>query len=138
MRENKTCRLLPALALLVASAPLPAEPPDTVDLPHAFEAGWRGEKTCEVLFEDASVRVARCTFPPGVGHEKHFHRPHFGYALSGGTQRIEDANGRREVAIEAGTRWSSDTLTVHEVLNTGNTTTSYLIVEPLAGDPPRD
>ena len=59
-------------------------------LPHAFEAGWKGEKTCELMFEDASVRVGRCIFPPGVGHEKHYHSPHFGYVLEGGTLKITD------------------------------------------------
>jgi hypothetical protein len=65
-----------------------------------------------------------------VGHERHFHRPHFGYVLTGGTMRIEDAEGVETVETRAGATWSSDEVTVHEVLNVGDTTTSYLIVEP--------
>ena len=38
-----------------------------------LEAGWQGEKVCEVLVENESVRTLRCTFPPGIGHEKHYH-----------------------------------------------------------------
>jgi len=34
------------------------------DLPDALTAGWKGQKTCEKLFEDDKVRVVRCTFPP--------------------------------------------------------------------------
>jgi quercetin dioxygenase-like cupin family protein len=100
------------------------------DLPHAVDAGWKGQKTCEPMFEDESVRVARCVFPAGVGHEKHYHNPHFGYVLEGGTLRIVDDNGERVVTTEAGGSWSTTTLTVHEALNIGDTTTSYLIVEP--------
>ncbi len=44
--------------------------------------------------------------------------------------RIEDENGAREVEIPAGTHWSSDKVTEHQALNVGDTTTSYLIVEP--------
>ena len=100
-------------------------------LPHAFEAGWKGRETCAVLFENASVRVARCVFPPGIGHEKHYHNPHFGYVLEGGTLRIVDSNGEREVTTVAGSDWATTEVTVHEAVNIGETTTSYLIVEPI-------
>jgi len=105
-------------------------------LPHAFDAGWDGQKTCTVLFEDESVRVARCVFPPGVGHEKHYHNPHFGYVMEGSTLRIVDSRGERTVTTEAGGTWSTDAVTVHEAVNIGETTTSYLIVEPVAGRQP--
>lgn len=111
---------------------LPALATQTAGLPHAFEAGWQGEDTCEVLFEDPSVRVGRCVFPPGVGHEKHYHNPHFGYTLEGSTMHIVDATGEREVTTSAGSSWSSGSVTVHQVLNVGDTPTSYLIVEPLS------
>ena len=52
-------------------------------LPMALCAGWEGERVCELLQEDAQIRVLRCTFPPGVGHEMHYHPPHFGYVLEG-------------------------------------------------------
>jgi len=100
------------------------------DLPHAFDAGWKGQKTCNLLFEDDTVRVARCVFPPGIGHEKHFHNPHFGYVLESGTMTIVDSKGEREVRTEAGTNWSTTERTVHEAVNTGETTTGYLVVEP--------
>jgi len=101
------------------------------NLPAAFDAGWKGEKTCEVLYELDSVRVGRCSFAPGVGHEKHFHVPHFGYVLEGGTMRIRDAAGvEKVVTTTTGKSWSSDKITVHDVLNIGDTTTSYLVIEP--------
>ncbi len=100
-------------------------------LPHAFEAGWKGTQVCELLYENTTVRVGRCVFPPGIGHEKHFHRPHFGYTLSTATMTITDADGTVVNEIQEGTTWSSDSLTVHEVVNTGTTTASYIIVEPI-------
>jgi quercetin dioxygenase-like cupin family protein len=106
------------------------------DLPHAFVAGWQGEETCELLYETETVRVGQCIFPPGIGHEKHFHYPHFGYVLEGGKLRITNANGEvSEVQTTTGGSWSSDEITVHEAFNIGQTTTSYLIVEPKAHRP---
>lgn len=106
------------------------DPDAESELPHAFDAGWKGEPVCDVLHETEAVRIGRCSFPPGVGHEEHFHRPHFGYVLAGGTMRIEDAEGVETVETRAGATWSSDRVTVHEVVNVGDTTASYLIVEP--------
>lgn len=103
---------------------------ETGGVPHAFDAGWQGQDTCELLYETAAVRVARCSFPPGVGHERHYHNPHFGYVLEGGTMRIVDSDGERLVETPAGTEWSTTERTVHEGLNVGDTTTSYLMVEP--------
>ena len=101
------------------------------DLPEAFDAGWQGEKTCELLYETESVRVGQCVFPPGIGHEKHFHYPHFGYVLEGGRLGItDDAGVVTERETITGRSWSTDSITVHEALNIGDTTTSYLIVEP--------
>jgi quercetin dioxygenase-like cupin family protein len=101
------------------------------DLPQAFDAGWKGMKTCEVLYEEESVRVGRCTFAPGIGHEKHFHYPHFGYVLSGGTMQLTNDQGVVEVSKStAGDTWTTDVITIHEGLNIGDTTTSYLIVQP--------
>jgi quercetin dioxygenase-like cupin family protein len=105
---------------------------DTAGLPHAFDAGWQGQKTCELLYEDAAVRVGRCAFPPGVGHEKHFHNPHFGYVLEGGAMRLVDSEGVQTTTTAAGGTWSTSEVTVHEGLNVGETTARYLIVEPKA------
>jgi hypothetical protein len=119
--------LLPVLLTIqAAAAPLPAP------LPSPLEAGWRGEKVCERLSENAHVRTLRCTFPPGVGHERHFHAPHWGYAIQGGTNRITDANGIREVTTPTGGTWWSDGTAWHETLNIGDTTAVFLIVEPKA------
>lgn len=99
-------------------------------LPGPLETGWQGERVCEVLHEDAAQRVLRCTFPPGVGHEKHQHPQHFGYALSGGRMRITDATGTREVELATGSNYASAGTPWHEVVNVGETTVQYLIVEP--------
>jgi len=123
-------KILTLLLPLVMAAPF-SEAQTDPDLPHAFDAGWAGQKTCTVVFEDQSMRVARCVFPPGVGHEKHYHNPHFGYVLEGSTLRIVDSRGERTVTTEAGGSWSTDSVTVHEAVNIGDTTTSYLIVEPI-------
>lgn len=117
----------PGLALQAQTTPASEE----LELPHAFDAGWKGQKTCELLSEDDTNRVARCIFPPGVGHEKHYHNPHFGYVLEGGTLKITDSQGEREVTTISGGKWSTENITVHEALNIGETTTSYLIVEPI-------
>jgi quercetin dioxygenase-like cupin family protein len=122
------------LAIGLATAG-PALATDASGLPHAFDAGWQGQKTCELLHEDPTVRVARCEFPSGVGHEKHYHNPHFGYVLAGSTLRIVDARGERDVATTTGASWSTSEVTVHEAVNIGDTTTSYLIVEPVPASP---
>jgi len=66
-----------------------------------LEAGWNNKAVCEVVEENDKVRILKCTFAPDVGHEKHYHNPHFGY-----TQ-----------------------ITSHEVLNIGDSTAVFLIVE---------
>lgn len=99
-------------------------------LPDPLTAGWEGAKVCERLHEDERQRVLRCTFAPGVGHERHFHAPHFGYALSGGKMRLTDARGMREVSLETGSHFASEGTDWHEVLNIGETVVTYLIIEP--------
>ena len=59
-------------------------------LPDPLEAGWEGKKVCEVLEDTEKMRVLKCTFAPGVGHEKHYHNPHFGYTIKGGKFQITD------------------------------------------------
>ena len=99
-------------------------------LPDPLAAGWEGTPVCEKLHEDQSQRILRCTFPPGVGHERHFHPRHFGYALTGGTMRITDANGVREATLKANSYFSSEGIDWHIGLNIGNTTVTYLMIEP--------
>ncbi len=99
------------------------------DLPDPLEAGWKGNAVCEVLEENKELRVLKCTFEPGVGHEKHSHDPHFGYTLTGGKFRITDATGTREVNVPTGSSFSNDEIISHEVLNIGETTAVFLIME---------
>lgn len=107
----------------------PAPPP----VPSAFDAKWHGKTVCEPLFENAAMRAARCTFPPGGGHERHFHPPHWGYIIEGGTMRITDASGTKIRELKSGTSWWSDGIAWHEAVNVGTTTSVYIIVEPKAG-----
>ena len=100
------------------------------DLPDALTAGWKGQKTCEKLFEDEKVRVARCTFPPGVGHERHFHPPHYLYVLGAGRVQVTDAKGTREAEVTPGIFRANPRIEWHEIVNIGDTTLQYLIVEP--------
>ncbi len=103
-------------------------------LPDPLTAGWKGEKVCEPLFENERMRTARCTFPPGVGHEKHWHPPHWGYIVSGTTMRITDKTGTNDRVLQSGGMWWSDGVDWHEALNIGETTGVYIIVEPKAND----
>ncbi|OZV69191.1 cupin domain-containing protein [Winogradskyella aurantia] len=98
-------------------------------LPDPLNAGWEGQPVCEVLEDNSNIRVLKCTFPPNIGHEKHYHKPHFGYTLSGGTFRIIDTTGIREIDVPTGYSFSNDGISLHEVLNLGSTTAEFLIVE---------
>lgn len=99
-------------------------------LPDPLAAGWNGEAVCEVLEENDKLRTLKCSFAPGVGHEKHYHPPHFGYTLVGSTFRITDDKGTREVKVKTGTHFSKETETWHEVVNIGDITAVFLIMEP--------
>lgn len=105
-------------------------------LPDPLEAGWKGTPVCEKLQDDPDLRILRCTFPPGVGHERHRHERHFGYAIAGGRVRIIDGSGTREVELATGSSFSSEGVTWHEIRNVGETTVVYLIVEPRRGGLP--
>ncbi len=85
---------------------------------------------CELLEDNEQLRVLRCTFPPGVGHERHFHAPHYGYALSGGVMKLTDERGTRIATLETGSDFSSAGTPWHSVLNVGDKTVQYLIIEP--------
>jgi len=126
-----TGNLIVFILMLCASALSSARAADTTGLPEAFDAGWQGRKTCELLFETDEVRVGRCTFPPGIGHEKHYHVPHFGYVLEGSTLEVTDAQGEtRVMETNTGDSWSTSEITVHSAMNIGDTTARYLIIEP--------
>ncbi|MDX1471664.1 MAG: cupin domain-containing protein [Flavobacteriaceae bacterium] len=112
--------LIFALNLAIAQEPLP----------DPLEAGWKGNKVCEVIEEDQKLRILKCVFPPGVGHEKHYHRPHFGYAIAGSKFRITDSTGVREVDMKTGGYFSKDKIYRHEAVNIGDSTAIFLIIEP--------
>ena len=126
---SKWSYLSPLAGFVLFVQPM-AQADETGTLPHGFDAGWKGQETCTVLYETAEVRVGQCSFPPGIGHEKHYHNPHFGFVLEGSTMQIQDQAGEREVVTETGSTWSTSSLTIHEAINTGSTTARYLIVEP--------
>ena len=100
------------------------------ELNDPLQAGWKDKKVCTVLKENEKVRTLKCVFPPGVGHEKHFHAAHFGYTLTGSKFRITDATGTREVNIPNGYDFYNDKIEWHNVLNIGDKTAIFLIVEP--------
>lgn len=100
------------------------------DLPDPLAAGWQGQKVCEVLVDNENVRTLKCTFPPGVGHERHHHAPHFAYTLAGSRFRITDSSGVREVDVPTGYDYYNPGIEWHEALNIGDSTAVFLIVEP--------
>lgn len=121
---------LPLLAATVLAACATAQAKDET-LPSALEAGWNGERVCTLQHQTETHRVLRCTFPPGVGHERHYHPAHYGYALSGGTMQLTSASGTRTATLETGSDYSSEGTEWHEVINVGETMVTYLIVEEL-------
>jgi quercetin dioxygenase-like cupin family protein len=103
---------------------------NTNALPDPLEAGWKGEKVCELLEDQPKMRVLKCTFPPGIGHERHFHAEHYGYTLKGSTFKITDEEGSRTVAVPTGYSFYNELIKWHEVLNVGDSTAVFLIMEP--------
>lgn len=101
----------------------------TPSLPDPLEAGWHGETVCEVIHENKTSRILKCTFPPQIGHEWHYHQPHFGYALAGSTFQITDKQGTRSVQVTTGSHFYNSEITSHEVLNVGDSTAVFLITE---------
>ena len=100
------------------------------NLPDPLGAGWNNKAVCELIEENDKIRVLKCTFEPDVGHEKHYHKPHFGYAIAGSKFRIKDASGTREVTATTGSHFYSEGTEWHEILNIGDSTAVYLIIEP--------
>lgn len=100
------------------------------NLPDPLEAGWNNQPVCEVLQDNKKLRVLRCTFPPGVGHEKHYHKAHVGYTIAGSKFRIKDTTGTKEIDVPTGSSFSNEGIAWHEVLNIGDSTAVFLIIEP--------
>ena len=111
------------VTLLISCKPKP-------NLPDPLEASWNNQMVCENLEENDELRVLKCTFPPGVGHERHYHNAHFGYALAGSTFRMKDTTGVREVKVSSGTNYYNPGIQWHEALNIGDSTAVFLIIEP--------
>ena len=76
---KNTLFILGTLALIVISFGCKK----TTSLNDPLEAGWNNQPVCEVLEENDKLRILKCTFPPGVGHERHYHNAHFGYTIGG-------------------------------------------------------
>ena len=100
------------------------------NLPDPLKAGWDGKKVCTVLKENNKIRTLKCVFPPGVGHEKHFHAEHFGYTIKGSKFKITDTTGTREVNVPTGYNFYNKKILWHKVKNIGDSTAIFLIVEP--------
>lgn len=99
-------------------------------LPDPLKAGWKGSSVCEVVVDNDKVRTLKCTFAPGVGHERHYHPAHYGYTIAGSKFRMTDSTGTREVDVPTGYSFYNDKIEWHEVLNIGDCTAVFLIVEP--------
>ena len=80
--------------------------------------------------ENKDVRVLQCTFEPGTGHEKHYHNAHYGYTISGSKFQIKDETGIRVLDVKSGSDFYSLGVEWHEVLNIGDSTAVFLIIEP--------
>ncbi|MEQ1497665.1 MAG: cupin domain-containing protein [Novosphingobium sp.] len=128
-------RLMLPAAFLAAGLAADVPMSDTPLLPDALRAGWKGAPVCTLLRSDHTNRLLRCTFAPGIGHERHFHPAHIGYALEGGIMRITDAKGTRDQVLAAGSSYTSAGTPWHEVINIGATPVTYLIFERIVPDP---
>ncbi|MBT8257424.1 MAG: cupin domain-containing protein [Bacteroidia bacterium] len=117
-------------ALLVFEAASLSSCKESSELPDPMQAGWKGEKVCEILEDNSDVRILKCTFEPGVGHERHYHEPHFAYALKGSRFQITDSEGVREANFFTGSNYFSNGVEWHEALNIGDSTSVVLIIEP--------
>jgi quercetin dioxygenase-like cupin family protein len=130
-RKKVTNQLKKVIDLIASQLGIMISEPDTgKNLPDALEAGWQGHSVCEVLEETNLIRVLRCSFPPGVGHERHYHPPHAGYTVKGGTMEITSAFGTDTAKAVKGTIFMSSGTDWHHVMNIGDETTEFLIIEP--------
>lgn len=98
-------------------------------LPDTIEAGWQGKPVCEVLYEDEQIRTGTCTYPPGIGQERHTHGPYFTYVVSGGTLRVTSPRGTFESTSITGNSGKSNGVEWHELLNIGDTTIQFFFIE---------
>src|SRR5438128_1629623 len=101
-----------AIGLLIASAAAMSE-----DAPDALSVEWQGQHPCEKLYEDAEIRVMRCTLPPGAVHVRHSHPGNLTYTISGGKVKVQDGNGTREGQPKTGGFSNNPPVSWHEVTN---------------------
>jgi quercetin dioxygenase-like cupin family protein len=115
---------------LLGTTVLPARVPAMAqDVPDALSVEWQGEKLCEKLSEDTQIRILRCSFPPGTMHLCHSHPSYVSYVLNGGQARVQDQNGTWEGEVRAGSYVDVPPVRWHEVINTGDTTLQFLLIE---------
>src|SRR6516162_5434903 len=99
------------------------------DVPDALSVEWQGKKPCESFFEDAQIRVSRCTLPPGTVHVCHSHPSYVYYVLSGGKAEVKDDKGTRKADLATGSFIESPPVPWHDLANIGETTLQFLIIE---------
>ena len=120
-------------AISISAAALAAK---AAEVPDALSVEWQGKHPCEKLFEDAQVRVARCTFPPGTVHVCHSHPSYLFFAISGGQAQVQDEKGIRKIEVVAGAFANVPPIPWHEFTNIGDTTIQGFIVEKKYESPP--
>lgn len=105
--------------------------------PDPVVAGWNGVQVCRVLQADERSRLIECVFPPGAGHERHFHPPHVGFVIEGGVMEMTTAAGVTQLELETNSSWMSPGVVWHEALNVSDNTIRYLMfefIEPAASE----
>lgn len=115
------------IAILAASITISFTIARAAEVPDALTVEWQGK--CEKLFEDAQVRVARCTFPPGAVHVCHSHPSYLSYVVSGGRGQVQDEKGVRKVEVVTGALSEAPPVPWHEFTNIGETTIQFMVVE---------
>jgi quercetin dioxygenase-like cupin family protein len=132
-KSNRSFAIAAGLWLGVLAVPLTA---NAANVPDALTVEWEGKHPCEKLFEDAQIRVARCTFAPGVVHICHSHPSYLTYVLSGGQAQVQDDKGTRKIDVVAGAFANVPPILWHEYTNIGDTTIQYVVVEKKYEVPP--
>lgn len=117
------------IVILAASITISFTIAQAAEVPDALTVEWQGKHPCEKLFEDAQMRVARCTFPPGAVHVCHSHPSYLTYVLSGGQGQVQDDKGTRKINVVAGALANVPPIPWHEFANVGDTTIQYVVIE---------
>lgn len=106
------------------------------DVPDALSVEWQGKKPCEKLFDDAQVRVVRCTFPPGAVHVCHSHPGYLSYVVNGGQGQVQDEKGIRKIDVVSGALLDVPPTPWHEFANVGDTTIQFVVEKKYQVVPP--